>query len=103
MADTITANLFAFDRVRLRRVADWLAVGVAVALPWSISVSQILTVAWLIALIPTLDVPQIRRELRSPTGGLPVLLWLIALAGMVWAYVPWSERFAGLEGFHKLL
>src|SRR5262249_27004773 len=34
---------------------------------------------------------------------LPVLLWLLALIGMLWAHVPWSERYAGLEGFHKLL
>src|SRR5438270_577162 len=103
MADTITATLSGFDRPRLARVADWLAVGVAVAMPWSISISQILTVAWLVALIPTLDVGLFRRDLQNPAGGLSVLLWLIALAGMLWANVPWSERFAGLEGFHKLL
>jgi O-antigen ligase len=45
----------------------------------------------------------IRRELQNPAGGLPVLLWLLALAGMLWANVPWNERLAGLEGFHKLL
>src|SRR5947209_12315108 len=101
MAHTITATLF--DRPRLARVADWLAVGVAVAMPWSISISQILTVAWLVALIPTLDVGLIRRDLQNPAGGLSVLLWLLALAGMFWANVPWGERFAGLEGFHKLL
>lgn len=102
MAET-TATTFAFDRARLARVADWLAVGVAVAMPWSISASQILTAAWLLALIPTLDAAEIRRELRGAAGGLPVLLWLLALAGMLWANVPWSERYAGLEGFHKLL
>lgn len=105
MADATTAKFLdrAFDRARLARVADWLAVAVAITLPWSISVSQILTVVWLVALIPTLDVASIRRELQSPAGGLPVLLWLLALAGMFWANVPWSERIAGFEGFHKLL
>jgi O-antigen ligase len=102
MADT-TATVSGFDRARLARIADWLAVGVAVAMPWSISASQILTGAWLLALIPTLDVAEIRRELRSGAGGLPVLLWLLALLGMLWANAPWSERYAGLEGFHKLL
>ena len=81
---------------RLARVADWLAVGVAVALPWSISISQILTVAWLLALIPALDVAALRQALRSRAGGLPVLLWLLALVGMAWAHAPWSERLAGL-------
>ncbi|MGB9364889.1 MAG: O-antigen ligase family protein [Xanthobacteraceae bacterium] len=99
----ITATFAGFDRARLAGVADWLAVGVAVAMPWSISASQILTAAWLLALIPTLDGAAIRRELRSAAGGLPVLLWLLALSGMLWANAPWSERYAGLEGFHKLL
>lgn len=103
MADATTARFPAFDRARLKRVADWLAVAVAVALPWSTSISQILIVVWLVALIPALDVASIRRELQSPAGGLPVLLWLLALAGMFWANVPWSERIAGFEGFHKLL
>jgi len=102
MADT-TETFVGFDRARLARVADWLAVGVAVAMPWSISASQILTAAWLLALIPTLDVAAVRRELNSAAGALPVLLWLLALLGMLWANVPWSERYAGLEGFHKLL
>jgi hypothetical protein len=56
-----------------------------------------------LALIPTLDIAEVRRELREPAGGLPVLLWLLALAGMLWANVPWSDRYGGLEGFHKLL
>ena len=90
-------------RARLAVLADWLAVGLAVAMPWSISVSQILTVAWLVALIPLLDVAALRRALQNPAGALPALLWLLALLGMLWANVPWSERFAGLEGFHKLL
>jgi O-antigen ligase len=104
MADTTVTF---FDRTSLRArlalVADWLAVGVAVAMPWSISISQILTVAWLAALIPTLDVPSVRRALKDPAAALPALLWVLALVGMLWADVPWSERFAGLEGFHKLL
>jgi O-antigen ligase len=102
MADT-TAISFPFDRARLARGADWLAVGIAVAMPWSISASQILTAAWVLALLPTLDITDARRELRGAAGGLPVLLWVLALVGMLWANVPWDERYAGLEGFHKLL
>lgn len=102
MVDT-TTTFSVFDRARLARLADWLAVGVAVAMPWSISASQILTAVWLLALLPTLDVAEIRRELRTAAGGLPVLLWLLAFAGMLWANVSWSERYGGLEGFHKLL
>lgn len=102
MADT-TATFAGFDRAQLGRVADWLAVGVVITMPWSISASQILTAAWLILLIPTLDVGEMRRVLRTPAGALPVLLWLLGFVGILWADVSWSERLGGLEGYHKLL
>jgi O-antigen ligase len=88
---------------RLGEVADGLAIAVAVSLPWSTSATSILIVLWLIAVAPTLDVASLRREILSPAGGLPVLLWGIGALGMLWADVSWSERIAGLSGFHKLL
>ena len=57
------------------RIADGLAVAVAVSLPWSTSATSILVVLWLLALIPTLDWANVRRELLTPAGGLPVLLF----------------------------
>ncbi|HEX4411569.1 MAG TPA: O-antigen ligase family protein [Xanthobacteraceae bacterium] len=83
--------------------ADWLAVSVAVSLPWSTSATSILLVLWVIAVLPTLSVEALRRELMSPAGGLPALLWLLGALGMLWADVPWHDRFAGLEGFIRLL
>jgi O-antigen ligase len=91
------------DRVRLARIADAALIGVAIALPWSTSATWALLALWLAALLPTLTFADIRRELISPAGGLPVLLWLLAALGMLWADVPWNERFHGLGGFHKLL
>src|ERR1700675_2153614 len=88
---------------RLATVADWLAVGLAASLPWSTSATSILVVLWLLALVPTLELAALRRELHTAAGGLPVLLWLLAAAGMTWADVAWAERIAGLEGFLKLL
>jgi hypothetical protein len=88
----------AFDRKRFLHLADWMAVGVAVSLPWSTSATSILIVLWLIAVIPTLTTQLVWREIASPAGGLPVLLWLVAAIGMLWANVPWHDRFAGLEG-----
>jgi O-antigen ligase len=93
----------ALDRARLARLADGLAVAVAVALPWWTTPTNILIVLWLLALLPTLDVASVRRELATPAGGLPVALWLLAALGMLWADVPWAERIAGLGAFHKLL
>src|ERR1700704_3657048 len=88
---------------RLAQIADGLAAAVAVALPWSTSATAILVVLWLIALVPTLDAAALRREVMSAAGGLPVLLWVLGAIGMLWADVSWSERLAGLSGFHKLL
>src|SRR5580704_3003721 len=91
------------DMRLLQQAADWLAVAVVVSLPWSTSTSLILIVLWLVAVLPTLAVADMRRELLTAAGGLPVLLWVLAAAGMLWADVPWAERIDGLGGFHRLL
>ena len=75
MSDGGTFDRNRFDRARLARIADGLAVAVAVSLPWSTSATGILVVLWLLALIPTLDWAEVRRELATPAGGLPVLLF----------------------------
>jgi O-antigen ligase len=102
---TVLANLRgkALDPRILERFADWLVVGVAVALPWSTTATGILVVAWLAAVLPTMDAATLRRELATAAGGLPVLFWALAALGMLWADVSWSERFAGLGGFDRLL
>lgn len=93
----------AFDRARAERVADGLAVALAVSLPWSTSASGILAAVWAIAVVPTLDWPETRRILLSAAGGLPVLLVLLGVAGMAWADVSWVERWGGVGSFVKLL
>jgi hypothetical protein len=97
-------NLFIRNgREQLAQIADWAAVGVAISLPWSTSATSILLVLWLITLLPTLNVAMVRREIETPAGGLPVLLWLLAAIGMLWAEVSWAERVHGLDGFNRLL
>jgi O-antigen ligase len=95
--------LSGFDRLRQAEVSDWLAVGVAVTLPWSTTATGILIALWLIVLLVTLDVASLRRELKTAAGFLPVLLWVLAAVGMLWADVSFTERFAGLGKFHRLL
>jgi O-antigen ligase len=95
-----------FDRFRLRelrQIADWLAVAVAVSLPWSTSATSILIGLWLIAILPTLSFEMLRREATTPAGGLPVALWVFAAFGLFWADVSWSERFGGFDSYHRLL
>src|SRR5215469_13744496 len=91
------------DRSSLTVLADCAAVAVAIALPWSTSAVGIAIAAWLVVLLPTLDAPTVKRELATAAGGLPVILWGLALFGMIWADVSWHDRFAGLDGFHRLL
>jgi O-antigen ligase len=95
--------LAGFDRSRLLAVVDWLAVAVAVSLPWSTSVTSALVIVWLVAVLPTLELPALRRELSAPAAYLPVLLWLLAAVGMLWADVSWAECLSGLSRFHRLL
>jgi O-antigen ligase len=99
----LSLALPAFDRERMIRLADGLAVACAVSLPWSTSATGILVVCWLIALIPTLEIAAVRRELATPAGGLPVLLWSLGVVGMLWSESSLAERLAGLDSFHKLL
>ena len=95
--------LAVLDRVRNGEVADWLVVAVAVSLPWSTSATAILIPFLAVAVLASLDVASVRRELMTAAGGLPVLLWGLAAVGMLWADVEWSERLHGLRGYHKLL
>jgi len=92
-----------FDRARLERAADLLAVAVLVSIPWSTTATGVLVVLWLVAFAPTMDWPAVRRELWTPAGGLPVLFFLLAAVGMLWADVSWRERLGGLDSFHRLL
>jgi O-antigen ligase len=91
------------DRAKIARIADGLVVAVAVALPWSTSATSILLVLWLLALIPTLEWTDVRQDILTPAGGLPVLLWALGVIGMAWADVTWAERWGGLDSFFKLL
>jgi O-antigen ligase len=90
-------------RAKLARVADGVMVAVAMSLPWSTSATGILLVLWLLTLFPTLEWSDVRRELITPAGGLPALLFLLGALGMIWADVALLERWEGLSGFFKLL
>lgn len=91
------------DRTRLAGLSDALVVAVAVALPWSTTATGVLLVLWLVAFIPTLEWPDVRRELMTAAGGLPVLLFALGVLGMAWADVSWNARWDGLDSFWKLL
>ena len=92
-----------FDRARWMAVVDWLAVALAISLPWSTSVTEIFVWLWIAAVLPTLDANAVRRELANPAAYLPVLLFGLAAIGMLWADVSWHDRLGGLSKFLRLL
>ena len=91
------------DRARWSRLADSLAVAVAVSLPWSTSATSLLIALWLLAVLPTLRPAEFVRELAHPAGGLPVLLWLFAMIGGLWSEAGLFEQLSAAKGMHKLL
>jgi O-antigen ligase len=99
----VTSPSIGLVRARLVQAADCLAVGVAVSLPWSTSATEIFVALWVIAVVPTLDIGMVRRQLATAAGLLPVLLFLLAVIGMLWADVTWAERLGGLGKFRRLL
>jgi len=90
------------SRKKLATVADIFAVAIAVSLPWSTSATAILIGLWFLTLVPVLRWDELRREILTPAGGLPVLLLLLGVAGMLWADVTLLERWKGLDSFLKL-
>src|SRR6476661_1862922 len=91
------------SRKNLATAADVLAVAIAVSLPWSTSATAILVGLWFFTLVPVLRWNDLHREILTPAGGLPVLLVLLGVAGMLWADVTSLERWKGLDSFLKLL
>ena len=90
-------------QAKLEPLADGFIAAAAISLPWSTSATAIFVVLWLLALIPTLSWVDIRRELATSAGGLPVLLFALGLVGMLWADATLLERWKGLNSFFKLL
>jgi O-antigen ligase len=85
------------------RVRDALSIGVALSVPWSVSATSLMIVLWLLVCLPGLDFSALRRTLASPIGAFPALLWALGVLGMLWANVPWWDRFTGVGSFHRLL
>lgn len=98
-----TVQIRAHDRRLFEQLTDWLAVAVVVSLPWSTSATSILIALWLITVLPTMNVVMLQRALRTFAGAMPVLLWLLAVVGVLWSDVGWFERLTGLASYHRLL
>ncbi len=90
-------------RERLERIADGLAVALAISLPWSSSATGILAALWFLVVLPTLGGSRWREIVPSPAGGLPIAFTLLALLGVLWSQAPVGDRFASVVPFARLL
>lgn len=87
----------------LRTIADGLAVGVVVSLPWSTTATEVLIVLWVVTLLPTLDRQDVGHAFTHPAGYLAAALFGMAAIGVLWSVAPWSETLGGLRSFLRLL
>jgi O-antigen ligase len=91
------------DRARLAQAAEWLAVAVAVSLPWSTSASGILIALWLLAFLPTLDPRALRWALVIPAAALPVALFALTVLGMGWSNASLVDQIGSVKPVLRLL
>lgn len=92
-----------YEGAKMAQAADYCAIALAAALPWSTSATSILAGLWLACLLPAMNWPDLRRTLITGEGGLPVVLVALGALGMLWAGVDWGERWGGFGSFLKLL
>lgn len=92
------------DPAAWARTADVLAILTAAALPWSTSLVAIFFVIFLVVLIPSGNFWEFVRSLRRPVNLVPIVFFLLAVAGTLWASdIPWQARLHGINPVAKLL
>jgi hypothetical protein len=64
---------------------------IALSLPWSTSLCGI-TVMWLIAVAPTVDLTAFLVLLKRPMCIFPVALFALAVIGMLWSDAAWGAQ-----------
>ena len=76
---------------------------VALALPWSTSLTAIFTVAAIVTMAPFFDAKAFLQSLNRPMSLLPVALFALAVVGTLWSTAPWGARLCAIGPAAKLL
>ena len=100
-----SSQIFSFrldPAARIRNV-DFIAILVAVLLPWSTSGVGIGMVLWLAAMATTLELRPFLRSLQRPICALPIALAALAVLGTLWSDAPWGTRLHAVGPATKLL
>ena len=91
------------DPAAWMKVADIVAVLLALSLPWSTSLVGIFGVVLLITVVPTLELKGFLESLKRPISALPIALFVLALGGTLWSDAAWGARFYAVGPVAKLL
>ncbi|HLJ00777.1 MAG TPA: O-antigen ligase family protein [Bradyrhizobium sp.] len=75
----------------------------ALALPWSTSLTAIFAVAALVTMAPFFDANGFLRAVKRPASIFPLALFTLALVGMLWSDAPWDARLHAAGPAAKLL
>ncbi len=102
---SISSRIFSFrlDRAARMRNVDFIAILVAVLLPWSTSGVAIGMVLWLVTLATTLELRPFLRSLQRPICAFPIALVALAVLGTLWSDAPWQARLQAVSPATKLL
>jgi O-antigen ligase len=85
------------------RTADIFVVLIALVLPWSTSLVAIFAVAWLVTMVPSLNIRSFMQTLKLPISVLPIALFGLAAVGTFWSDAPWATRLYAIGPTAKLL
>ena len=85
------------------RATDICFILVALALPWSTSLTAIFTVAAIVTMAPFFDAKAFLQTLNRPISLLPVALFALAVVGTLWSAAPWGARLHAIGPTAKLL
>ena len=83
--------------------ADLFAILTVASLPWSTSLTAIFNAAFLVCMVPFLDIRAFLQSLTRPICAAPIALFVLALAGTLWSDAAWGVRLYAVGPTVKLL
>ena len=83
--------------------ADLFAILTVASLPWSTSLAAIFNAAFLLCMVPFLDVRAFLQSLTRPICAAPIALFVLALVGTLWSDAAWGVRLYAVGPTVKLL
>ncbi|MDA9519324.1 ligase [Bradyrhizobium sp. CCBAU 11434] len=82
---------------------DLFAILTVASLPWSTSLAAIFNAAFLVCMVPFLDIKAFLQSLTRPICAAPIALFVLALVGTLWSDATWGARLYALSPTVKLL